>query len=125
MREVLNLALLRQIQGALPTQLRDLTRSLSGVALLLALAAWLLALLPWLSAPLAHLVAISAILLGYLAWLGRKNRILAGGAIALAVLALLWRYLFWLVLALILGLAYGIWQARRPPSPKKRRRRQH
>ncbi len=122
MRAPLGQALLHQLQAGIPTQVRELTRSLSGIALLLALLAWLLALLPWFSAPLAHVIALAALLSGYLAWLGRKNRVLAGGAMALALLALLWRYLFWLVLALVLALAYGIWRARYPAKPHRRRR---
>ncbi len=101
----------------------QLWQSWSGVALSLALGAWLLALLPWTNAPLAHLLALTAMLMGYLAWLRRDNRPLAGLAIALAVLAVLWRYFFWLLLLAVVVLAYGIWRARQPPRRRPRLKR--
>lgn len=93
--------------------------TLAMPSLIIAAIALLLTMLPMMSTPLVHLLAMIGLILGIFAWMRRENRFVTSAAIGLAVLALVWRYLFMLLLFLFAAIALDVWKGKRRRNKRK------
>lgn len=87
--------------------------TLAVPALAVSVFALALAMIPALSAPLVHLIALIAMILGATAWERGDSKLLCSAVIAIAGLALAWRYMLLLLLLLIGAVWYSLWRDKR------------
>ncbi len=87
-------------------------------ALVVAVSALILTLIPAISAPFVHLLALTGMIMGMIAWIRRENRLLCVAVIVLSGLALAWRYMLWLIVLLVAVIWYSVRRDR--PRRKKR-----